>query len=329
MAAACVLSFAGAVWAQDASVLGRDDVEFADALVENGYPDLAAKLRRIIPEKPDGSDPMSAADAAKRARELDSRGAELLKANPNSDEAEDLWLSAADYYALSVAPQVAGMATPHPDELRAVADRLFVFGLRFNRVPESRTTFVDWRNARTTRGACWRKAVPIYEAALAASADDRTSIQLGRTFGFLRSWPGAARVYAELFARTPVLTKNKQKLDRDVVKARPELLLAFLEWGVAEQEAAAGVADEHEHDDRLNRCIGTILMPLSFTTKVDANPEVFWGANYHLVRALMDKGMYKDAWAKIEDLKRSVSPTFDDDKFGYRKLFESTLKELR
>jgi len=334
VAAACVVFGSSAAFAQDARVLGRDDVEFADALDDEGYPDLAKRLRRIIPGSDGDSEDTTPQRAAMRARKIDSRALELFKSDPQSREGDTLWRRAADFYELSVAPQVAGAATADPDELRGVADRLFVFGRHFNGVPESRVGFVDWWTGRTTKGACWRKAVPINEAALAASADDRTAIQLGRTLGFLRIWPDAVRVYAKVFAQTPILTKKTQKLDLDVVKARPELVLAYLEWGVAEQEAAAWVVDERARDDHLNRCIGTILMPLALTITLDANPEPFWGANYHLVRALMDKELYKDALAKIEDLMRSVSPTvdgqkFDGGKFGYQALFEATLRELR
>lgn len=70
-------------------------------------------------------------------------------------------------------------------------------------------------------------------------------------------------------------------------------------------------------------------MPLSFTLKPDTSPNAHWGTMYHLVRALMDKGMYKEAQAKVDDLKRAVSLTFDDGKFGYQKRFEDTIEELK
>jgi len=327
VAAACMVFGSTAALAQDARVLGRDDVEFAEALVDNGYTDLARRLLVVMADRE--SESKAAREVAKRARDCDRRGAELREQDPNSLEADDLWLRAAEDYKSSVAPQVAGRTPANPNELRAVADRLFAYGLHFNRVPQTRISFVDWAPAGPRTGECWKKAVPIYEAALAAKDDRLVAIQLGRTYGYLQKWTDAARVYASLFEQEPMLAKDKLKLDREVMKAKPELTLAYLEWGVAEQEAAAGVADEHEHDDRLNHCIATILFPLSDSIHAASNPLVFWGANYHLVRAHMDKGLYKDAWVKTCDLMRTVSPTFDDGKFGYQKLFEATLRELR
>src|SRR6185295_7122016 len=171
-----------------------------------------------------------------------------------------------------------GGAAPRPDQLREIADRLFVFGLHFNRVPATRVSFVDWRPTRRTRGEFWRKAVPIYEAAFAAKPDDRTAIQLARTYGFLTAWPDAARVYAALFQRNPVLAAKRQKLDREIIQAKPELTLAYLEWGVAEQEQAHGVADERKYNALLNHCITDVLFPLSVSVRTDSNPQVFWGA---------------------------------------------------
>jgi hypothetical protein len=48
VAAAFIVSFAGSAWAIDDGVLGRDDAEFAAALAENGFEDLAEPLVGLI-----------------------------------------------------------------------------------------------------------------------------------------------------------------------------------------------------------------------------------------------------------------------------------------
>jgi len=205
---------------------------------------------------------------------------------------------------------------------------LFVYGLTFNGVPDARVSFVDWPD-KVKNADYWNRAAKIYEAALTQSPDYRMTINLGRTYGFLARWVESAGIYAKLFEQEQVLTKTKQKLDPTVTKAKPELTFAYLEWGVAEQMAAQIATDQKEKDERLNRAINSIFMPLNFTLKPDTSPNAHWGTMYHLVRALMDKGLYKDAQAKIDDLKRAVSLTFDDGKFGYQKLFEETIEELK
>jgi tetratricopeptide (TPR) repeat protein len=261
-------------------------------------------------------------------RAFDEQGNEKRKAQPNSIEAEKLWQKAAKYYWWSIELQVDGTVTQEPDKMKGVGDRLYVFGLTFNGVPDSRVSFVDWPD-KPKAPDYWTKAAKIYEAALTQSPDYRMTINLGRTYGFLGKWVESAGVYAKLFDQEQVLTKTKQKLDPVVTKAKPELTFAYLEWGVAEQMAAQIATDDKEKQDRLNRAINTIFMPLNFTLKPDTSANAYWANEYHLVRALMDKGLYKDAQSKVEDLKRSVNDKFDEGKLGYQKLFEDTIEELK
>jgi len=66
-----------------------------------------------------------------------------------------------------------------------------------------------------------------------------------------------------------------------------------------------------------------------FSVKLEKSPAVFWGTKYHLIRAHMDKGLYKDAQLIVDDVKNSVSQTFDDGKYGYKPLFDATIEELK
>jgi hypothetical protein len=270
----------------------------------------------------------AAGPASMLAQAYDQQGAEKRAAKPDSIEADKLWQKAARYYWWSIELQVDGSVSQQPDQMKTVGDRFYVYGLTFNGVPESRVSFVDWPDKAKAPDP-WNKAAKIYEAALTQSPDYRMTINLGRTLGFLARWSDSAAVYAKLFDQEPVLNKTKQKLDPSVTKTKPELTFAYLEWGVAEQMAAQIATDDKEKQERLNRAIGTIFMPLSFTLKADTSPLAHWATMYHLVRSLMDKGLYQDAKAKVDDLQRAVSPTFDDGKFGYQKLFQDTIEELK
>ncbi len=270
----------------------------------------------------------AAGPAAMLAQAYDQQGAEKRQAKPDSIEADKLWRKAAKYYWWSVELQVDGTVSQQPDTMKKVADRLYVYGLSFNHVPDSRISFVDW--ADTAKSADdWVRAAKIYEAALTQSPEYRMMINLGRTYGFLGKWNESAGVYEKLFEQEQVLGKTKQKLDPSVVKAKPELPFAYLEWGVAMQMAAQSVTDDKEKADRLNRCINVVFMPLNFSLNAQTSPAAYWGAEYHLVRALMERGNYKDADLKIHDLQNATSPTFDDGKFGYQKMFQDTGEELK
>jgi hypothetical protein len=110
-----------------------------------------------------------------------------------------------------------------------------------------------------------------------------------------------------------------------MMKAKPELIFAYVEWGVCERMAYGVDSDK----SRLARCLGTIFQPLQFTLKPDTSPQAYWATRYHQVRALMDAGEYPNARLAIEDIQRQVSATFDEGKFGYKALFEAAYEELK
>src|SRR5258707_223216 len=55
MAAGLIFAGAAAALAEDERILGRDDVDFATALKDNGFADLAKRVLEVIAKK--GSDP--------------------------------------------------------------------------------------------------------------------------------------------------------------------------------------------------------------------------------------------------------------------------------
>lgn len=274
----------------------------------------------------------AAGPAGQLARALDQMGADKIKAKPDSLEGEDLWKRAAKFYYMSIKPQVDGTVTQDADEMAQIGGRFYVYGLHFNGVPEDSRTFIDWTPGSRRTGEYWTKAAEIYEATLQVSADIKVTISLGRTYAFLAilgdapKWVEAARVYGKLFEQEPLVNaKNRQRLDPQMMKAKPELIFAYVEWGVCERMAYGVDSDK----SRLARCLGTIFQPLQFTLKPDTSPQAYWATRYHQVRALMDAGEYPNAKLAIEDIQRQVSATFDDGKFGYKALFEAAYEELK
>jgi tetratricopeptide (TPR) repeat protein len=260
--------------------------------------------------------------AGKMARVFDEQG--QAKHDEKKDAAaEELWKKAAKYYWDSIKPQVEGSMSQRPDEMKAVGDRLFVYGLLFSGVPDDRSTFVDWTPGTRKAPDYFTKAAAIYRAALTQSPDYRMQINLGRCLGFLGQWPECAEVYAKLFEQEPILNpKDKRKLDPAVTKAKPELTWAYIEWGVGEESGAGG------DKEKLAHALGIFVPVCNSLRPEGTNAYPYWAATYHLVRTLMARGEYNDANLKIEDLRRQVSATFDDDKFGYKTRFEAASEEL-
>jgi tetratricopeptide (TPR) repeat protein len=276
-------------------------------------------------------DPKAAAGpAGQLARALDQMGLDKFKAQPESLEGDQLWVRAARYYWISIEPQVKGSVSQNPDEMTDLGNRFYSYGLHFNGIPEpktpdQRTTFVDWTPGSKRSPDPWVKAAMIYEAALAQNPSYRMTINLGRTYGFLAKWAEAAGIYGKLFEQEQIVDqKTKNKLDRTAMSAKPELVMAYIEWGVAERMAANNGADKA----RLDRAM-TIMTLLCNTLKPDVLPNEYWAAHYNLVRTLMDRGEYKNAQLSIDDITRNVSPTFDNGTYGYKQRFLDTIEELK
>src|SRR5262249_44598516 len=154
------------------------------------------------------------------------------------------------YYVLSVKPQMKGDVAPNVDEMEGVANRLFVYGLHFNDVPEDVTSFLDW-SGTVTAPEFWQQAAAVYEALLPSTPSYRSVISLARTYGFLGMWKEAAVAYAKLFEREAFVVPGAKKIDPEAIRARPELLPAYIEWGVAEQRAARADRDKARRERAL------------------------------------------------------------------------------
>jgi hypothetical protein len=142
-------------------------------------------------------------------------------------------------------------------------------------------------------------------------------IDLGRTYGFLQRWADAARVYARLFDQESLVSPGSTKFNSNTtVKAKPELLYAYLEWGVVEHE----LAKVDKQAERFSRASG-IFDRLADKDNATPDSRLWWQNSYQRVRAMMDRGEYQSAATVLRDIKRNTSADYDQGKFGYQKRF--------
>jgi tetratricopeptide (TPR) repeat protein len=260
------------------------------------------------------------ASAGALAPILDTRGKELFKADPASEEAEKLWRKAASYYWLAVRAQIEGREAVRVQELEGVATRLLVFAMHFNGVPEGIESFVDWNRPEGRVDELFEQTARVYEAVLPLTPSYRTLINLARTFGFMARWEDAATRYAELFENEPFADLNLKTIRQEALKAKPELIFAFVEWGVCERQAGL----EKNDSTRLIRATNIFETLAAGTSK---GSKLWWTAKYYQLRTLTDRGEYKVADLGLRDMKRGWND-YDEGKYGFKDKFVELEAEL-
>ncbi|HEV8113856.1 MAG TPA: hypothetical protein VGR31_13860 [Planctomycetota bacterium] len=237
--------------------------------------------------------------AGQIARAIDRRAGELLKANKTKESDVEL-KRAASYYAMS-GRALSKLPSTRASALEETANRLFAIGLHFNGVPETWDSFVGWQGSQTREPDMWREAVKLYRAALQLSPNYTNQIKLGRCLGFLGEFPEAAAEYGRLFDSEPIIdsVSNPPKFNGSLIKQKPELFLAYLEWGVSAQETAAKSQDAEMYL-RASACFDNLVRdPGGATTKV------YWHAKLHQIQNLMSQGKYQDAGLLMRDIERN------------------------
>jgi len=250
---------------------------------------------------------------------LDKRGMDLLTADPHSIEAERLWSKSASYYLIAISGQLAGSSSVQLDQLEGVADRLFVFGLHLEGVPDTVETFAEW-NGKNLRGELLERAVEAYEAVLPLTPSHKTVIKLARTLGFLGRWEEAAARYAELFEREPFIDRLTNTINRTVVSEKPELLFAYIEWGVAERQVGVATNDK----SKFLRAQNIFKLLVLGTVK---ESKLWWQAQFRQLQTLVDLGQYEIADVSLKSLQ-IYWEHFDEGKYGLERLFVELRAEL-
>ncbi len=288
------------------------------ALQAQGKVDQAiALLDALVREDPDA--PGVGSGAAALAQVLDARGAALHAKDPRSAEADTLWRKAASYYILAVRGQLEGAEAIRVDELEQIANRLFALALQFGRVPQDVESFVDSSTSSPERNQL-EQAVRIYEAVLPLTPSYRTLISLARAQGFLGRWPEAAARYSELFDQQRLADAATKTIDQEALRAKPELLSAYLEWGVCEREAGVKEADSA----RIARASAILETLANSTAK---GTKMWWQSKYYLLRTMIDSGKYDVADKSLRSLERNFED-FDRGQYGLNDRFRELEQEL-
>jgi tetratricopeptide (TPR) repeat protein len=247
--------------------------------------------------------------ARKLAPGLDARGTELLAKDPRSVEGEAAWRKAAEYYRMAIIGQLEGREAVSIETLESVADRLFLFGLHAEGVPDKVESFVEW--PKQLRGELIKLAARAYTAVLPLTASYRTVIKHARTQGFLGNWSEAATQYADLFARENFV--SSKKINQSVLGSKPELLFAFVEWGQCERQLGI----EQNDTARLARASDIFEALVGGTVK---GSKLWWQSEYNLIQVMVDRGQYELADVSLDSLALNYQD-YDGGEYGLKERF--------
>jgi tetratricopeptide (TPR) repeat protein len=281
------------------------------ALQSQGKLDEAcAKLDALIAQDP--SSETVAAAAGQVARALDRAGLELFEKDAKSRDGFTFWKRAADYYWLSVAPELTKTeGAPDDQEIDKVARRLYLFALVFNEVPDKVETFVGGDERAARQPEYFEKAVKLFDLLASVSASEERTVLRARCYGFLGRFDEAASALDALFAEARFVdtSSGAPRINSKVAQARPRLIYAFLDWSVADLLAGAAAKDQ----PRMDRALDRFRVLLAGTS-----PEsgLWWGAKYYQLRGLYESGKFQDTTLVLNDLERN-SEEASWSKFGY------------
>jgi tetratricopeptide (TPR) repeat protein len=289
-------------YGDDAEKVGAAWTFRISALQKQGKLDEAVALLDTLVKRDPNSRAIGTA-AGVIARALDVRAGELEKAG-KAREADEQLKRAAAYYALS-GRSLAKNGQARATDIAQIADRMMALALKFNEVPAKWDSFVGWQASKTREAGLWKDAEDLYAAALGLAPSYQNQVKLGRVLGFQGHYGEAATTLARLFDSEPTFTTQDAaggppKLNGTLIAEKRELLVAYLEWGVAALEAAIQEKDPEMYR-RADSIFATIV--LSLQRSAGDNP-VWWHAKYQQVRSLMQQGKYQDAKLLMNTLER-------------------------
>jgi hypothetical protein len=283
--------------------------------------EAVATLDALRLKDPEGSGLSAAAGVLARA--LDQAAVALIEKEPTSAKADEMLKTASQYYLLSIAPQLQGKEPLRPDAVEVVATRLYVFGMRFNGVPDNCATFVGWEGGPAKDTQYWEKSKELYEAMYSVNPSYKWLVGIGRNLGFLGRWKDAAEVYARVFNQENLIDRSTQRFDSAVLASKPLLVFAYMEWGAAEQMVA--IADKEPKEGERYRRAYEIFEKVVDNTQDDNS--LWWQAQYYKTRSLFERGIYDQADFMVRNLERKTDD-FDKGKFGYKEKFLAIKKDL-
>lgn len=295
------------------------------ALQAQGQLAEAVKLLESLRQKnPDAPGLASAAGIIAGA--LDAGGATLLEKDPKSAEGEKDWRDAAQYYMLSLRPWLADSTIAPTENIKSIADRfVYVFAAHFNKVPDEYVnSFVGYTEKPPAEPYFYEQAELIYRAMLERAPSSKASMSLGRVLGFLARWRDAADIFAREMDKEQLFDQSGTRFTSAIKSSKPELIYGYLEWGVAERNAA--VADNKTDAASLKRA-STIFERMVSNTNGEKETKLYWQSKYYQIRCWMDQGKYDVADVAVAQEERTTND-FDGGKYGYKEKFQQLKAEL-
>jgi tetratricopeptide (TPR) repeat protein len=259
--------------------------------------------------------------AGSLARALDAAGLAANEQDPRSSAARTLWLDAARLYALSVKGQMTGSESLNLREVEDVGTRLLTLALALDGAPEATDSFLDWRQGGSGNAAVWDQAQRALQAVASSGASYRAEILHARTYGFLGQWKEASVAYLRLFEREPLLDVTGRRFDTALLRNKPELLQAWVEWCAAEAEVGK-LLDEPSHLTRSAENLDRALANL------DNGSRLWWHAKTLQIEMLVERGQYEAADVALRAVERTTQD-FDQGKYGARERLLAAKAEIK
>ncbi len=289
-----------------------------DALRQLGKLDEAVTMLDALMRRTPDSKAIGPA-AGNLARALDERYFELRDKEKKPKEAAEMLRKAAGYYAIE-GRALLQSDNPNVRKIETTAMRLFTIGLIANEVPDDQQTFVGWDPKNTKEESHWKLSAELLAAALRILPGYAMQITEARSLGYLGQYDRAASILGTLFDREPLYDADKKVLNRQLLRSKPDLLGAYIEWGVAEHLVAVKDSDTDRYR-RAQVILGVMVRNL------DANTRSWWWAKYYEIRNALYAGLYNDARFLFNDLERTTSGMGKD--FGLEPLFRKLKDELK
>src|SRR6185436_57266 len=99
------------------------------------------------------------------------------------------------------------------------------------------------------------------------------------------------------------LITSDKRVDARILAAKPELLYAYMEWGVC--EIVAGLAEKSNAQQERASSIFDLLL-----TNTTRESPLWWNAKYQQMRTLYRRGIYQQASVAMNSLVRATENDF-------------------
>ncbi|MBL8754026.1 MAG: hypothetical protein JNK15_12070, partial [Planctomycetes bacterium] len=244
------------------------------------------------------------------AADLDAQAVERDKKKERT-AASTIWRRSISFY-------VKGAAGANATETTQIADRLRVIGMILNNISEKAEGWFEVTGNALVAPQPWEAALELYTRLHENNEGNyKTSIGRARILGLMGRYKECEAELAGLFAKENVIGANN-RLDAEAIKRKPDLLLAWMEWGYALLNVKGG-------EEKVAR-IKSIETLSRVGNSVPAGGKYWWFARFGHLSALVEAGRYEEADVAFSSIERT-NPELDGNQFGLQLKFRQ-LKTL-